>query len=170
MAGVISFMHLRRKHWASRLTAVCIVFAFIPILNSLFQALNSYYYARWFYMPILIMSMMTAHTLDDEGSDGFFGLKASAFFLATFAIIGCFPQKPKAGKKPQLFTLPEDTPYFWATIGVSAVLLLCCTLIFRRKKKGTLNTAFISSAPSMSIIDDCRFSHKDVKRAWRAFA
>ncbi|MBP5432429.1 YfhO family protein [Ruminococcus sp.] len=152
MAGVISFMHLRRKHWASKLTAVCIVFAFIPILNSLFQALNSYYYARWFYMPILIMAMMTAHTLDDESSDGLFGLKVSAFFLATFALIGCFPQKPEAEKKPKLFTLPEDVPYFWATVGVSAVLLLCCTLIFHRKKNGTLNTAFTVLATAAASV------------------
>lgn len=152
MAGVISFIHLRRKHWASRLTVVCIVFAFIPILNSLFQALNSYYYARWFYMPILIMAMMTAHTLDDESSDGFFGLKTNAVFLAAFAVIGCFPQKTESGKKTQLFTLPEDIPYFWATVGVAAVLLLCCALIFCRKKNGTLNTAFTVFATAAASV------------------
>lgn len=143
MAGVISFMHLRKKHWASRLTAVCIIFAFIPILNSLFQAMNSYYYARWFYMPILIMAMMTAHTIDDEKSDGSCGLKISALFLAAFAVTGALPAKPDKGKKPRLFSMPEDIPYFWLIISIAALMLFCAFLIFRRKKKGTLRTDFV---------------------------
>ena len=152
MAGVISFMHMRKKHWASRLTVICILFAFVPILNSLFQALNSYYYARWFYMPILIMAMMTAHTLDDESSDGFIGLKVSAAVLALFALIGVLPRKPESGQKPKLFSMPDDIPYFWATVAVAAVLLLCAYHILRRKKKGTLSTAFMVFATSAASI------------------
>lgn len=155
MTGVISFMRLKKKHWAAKLTAVCILFAFVPVLNSLFQALNSYYYARWFYMPILIMAMMTAHTLDDEGSDGFFGLKVSAAVLVLFALVGIIPRKPENGEKPKLFSMPEDTPYFWATIAVAAVFLVCAYHILQRKKKGTLSTAFmvfVTSAASIICI------------------
>ena len=157
MIGVISFMHMRKKHWASKLTAVCIVFAFVPILNSLFQALNSYYYARWFYMPILIMAMMTAHTLDDDSCDGFTGLKFSAAAAAAFAVMGILPEKPQKGEKPKLFSMPEDIPYFWLTIGVTALMLFCSLLILRRKKKGTLSTAFmVFAASAASII--CMFT------------
>ncbi|WP_051536468.1 YfhO family protein [Ruminococcus flavefaciens] len=143
MAGVISFMHLRRKHWASKLLFCCGVFALVPILNSLFQAANSYYYARWFYMPILIMSMMTAHTLDDENNSGFTGLKVCAVMTAVFAVIGCFPAKPDEGKKAKLFTMPEDVIYFWVTVGVTVLFLVCAFLIFRRKKKGRLSSIFV---------------------------
>ena len=152
MLGVISFMLLRKKHWATKLTIVCIVFAFVPVLNSMFQALNSYYYARWFYMPLLIMSMMTAHTLDDEASDGFTGLKISAAAAAAFAVIGMFPEKPKKDKAPKLFTMPEDIPYFWVTAGVTALMLVCAFMILRRKKKGTLSTAFMVFATSVASI------------------
>ncbi|MBO4523947.1 MAG: YfhO family protein [Ruminococcus sp.] len=155
MTGVISFMQLRKKHWAAKLTAICILFSFVPVLNSLFQALNSYYYARWFYMPILIMAMMTAHTLDDEASDGFIGLKASAIILAFFALVGILPRKPESGEKPKLFSMPEDIPYFWITIAVAAVFLICAYHILQRKKNGTLSTAFmvfVTSAASIICI------------------
>ena len=65
MTGVIGFLGTRKKHWATRLTLFSILCAFIPILNSAFYAFNGSYYARWFYMPILIMAMMTAVALDD---------------------------------------------------------------------------------------------------------
>ncbi len=152
MAGVISFMHLRRKHWASKLLFCCGVFAVIPILNSLFQAVNSYYYARWFYMPILIMAMMTAHSLDDEDNSGFTGLKVCAAMTIAFAVMGCFPAKPKDGEKAKLFTMPEDVLYFWITIGVTVLFLVCAFLIFRRKKKGRLSTAFVVFVTAVSSI------------------
>ena len=152
MAGVISFMHLRRKHWASKLLFCCGVFAVIPILNSLFQAVNSYYYARWFYMPILIMAMMTAHSLDDEENSGFTGLKVCAAMTIAFAVMGCFPAKPKDGEKAKLFTMPEDVLYFWITIGVTVLFLVCSFLIFRRKKKGRLSTAFVVFVTAVSSI------------------
>ena len=152
MAGVISFMHLRRKHWASKLLFCCGVFALVPILNSLFQAANSYYYARWFYMPILIMSMMTAHTLDDENNSGFTGLKVCAVMTAVFAVIGCFPAKPEEGKKAKLFTMPEDVIYFWVTVGVTVLFLVCAFLIFRRKKRGRLSSIFVVFVTAVASI------------------
>ncbi len=143
MTGVISFMKLRKKHWASKLLICCGIFAVIPILNSLFQTANSYYYARWFYMPILIMAMMTAHSLDDEKNSCFTGLKVCTFMTLAFAVIGCLPRKPEEGGKLRFFTMPEDKLYFWITIAVTAVMLVCTFLILRRKKKGNLSTSFM---------------------------
>ena len=41
---------------------VCVVCAFVPILNSLFYALNcSSYYARWYYMPVLVLVRYGVH-------------------------------------------------------------------------------------------------------------
>ena len=48
--------------------AVCVVFALVPILNSAFYALNSSYYARWFYMPVLILAAMTVSAWEDPSS------------------------------------------------------------------------------------------------------
>ena len=43
------------------------MFALVPILNSAFYALNSSYYARWYYMPVLVLAgqcdmVRTQHT------------------------------------------------------------------------------------------------------------
>lgn len=152
MAGVIVFLRGRKKHWASGLTLCCTVFAFVPILNSLFQAANSFYYARWFYMPILIMAMMTAQTVDDEKADGIFGVKVCAAVAAAFAVMGMFPRKPEKDGKPKLFSMPEDKLYFWVTVGVTALFIVCSYLIFRRKKKGSLNTAFLVFATAAASV------------------
>lgn len=134
MAGVIAFVKGRKKHWASRLSVCCVIFAFIPILNSLFQAANSYYYARWFYMPILIFAMMTANTLDDEDAPLDFGWKICAGFLAAFALIGILPISD-GNNKPLFFILPTYTAYFWIVIGVSAACLIASAVLFRLRKK-----------------------------------
>ena len=58
MAGVIAFMRTRKKGKDSWLTKAIIVFgimACVPILNSSFVLFNASYYARWYYMPILLM-------------------------------------------------------------------------------------------------------------------
>ena len=59
-AGVLCYLKTFKKTMFSRVLLVCIVMAFVPILNSAFYAFNSSYYARWYYMPILIMSACTA--------------------------------------------------------------------------------------------------------------
>lgn len=158
MAGVIAFVKGRKKHWASRLSVCCVIFAFIPILNSLFQAVNSYYYARWFYMPILIFAMMTANALDDENAPLDFGWKICAGFLAAFAVIGILPVSDK-NNKPLFFRLPDDPIYFWIVIGVAAACLIGSAFLFRSRKKnrpfmqlGIWMTAFASVVCLMTTI------------------
>ena len=133
MAGVIAFMHSKRKHWATKLSFALIFFAFIPVLNSLFQAMNFYYYARWFYMPILIFAMMTAVSLDDENADVDFGWKFCVGAIAVFAVIGCLPSQ-LFNSKPFFFLLPDDIAYFWIVIGVAVACLIVSKIIFIKKK------------------------------------
>ena len=52
-----------------RIVAVCAVCALVPVLNSAFYALNSSYYARWYYMPSLILAAMTVIALEDPDVD-----------------------------------------------------------------------------------------------------
>lgn len=135
MAGVAAFIRGRKKHWAAKLSVCCIIFAFIPFLNSLFQAVNSYYYARWFYMPVLIFAMMTAVSLDDAESDLRFGWKFCAAVLAAFAVIGCLPTVDE-NEKRHFFRLPSDPLYFWIVIAVAAVCLAGSAVIYTLRKKG----------------------------------
>lgn len=134
MLGVITFMRTRKKHWAVRLSWICILCAFIPILNSMFYMFNFAYYARWFYMPILIFAMMTAQTLDDEEADFKPAIFINVGMLLFFGLVSLIPEE-KDGKL-SWFTLPDDFGYFWLTLGIAAVMLLLAVYIISQKNKG----------------------------------
>ena len=152
MAGAAAFMKSRKKHWASRLTLFCIICAFVPVLNSMFQAMNSYYYARWFYMPILIMAMMTAHTLDDEEADTRFGVLFSAAVLGALAVIAALPVKSADTEKLRFFSLPDDPAYFWLCFGVAGAGLICAAVIYSRKKRSLPFMRFSVFAVSLGSV------------------
>lgn len=63
IAAGLAFCRVWRRHPFTRILQVCLVCAFVPVLNSAFYALNSSYYARWYYMPILVLCAASAITL-----------------------------------------------------------------------------------------------------------
>lgn len=156
MVGVITFMRGNKRHWAVKLSAVCIICAFIPVLNSAFYAFNASYYARWFYMPILIFAMMTARTLDDEDSKPLPAIKICAAVLAAFCIIALLPTKNNDGKT-EFFKLPRDIAYFGVTMAIAASCLIGCTFVFYRKRKGLsfMNLSVLLTAAACTA---CTFS------------
>ncbi|MCR4646391.1 MAG: YfhO family protein [Oscillospiraceae bacterium] len=64
VVGVAFIWRQNKKAWYSILLDVLAVIACVPVLNSLFSACNKNYYARWMFMPILIMILMTGKYLD----------------------------------------------------------------------------------------------------------
>jgi len=64
LAGAMAYWRARRGDSKKRIVATCAIFALVPVLNSAFYALNSSYYARWYYMPVLILCAMTASALE----------------------------------------------------------------------------------------------------------
>ncbi|WP_028983628.1 YfhO family protein [Sporolactobacillus terrae] len=76
------------KGWMRRLMIACLIMAAIPLLNSLFYVLNSSYYARWFYMPVLIMALMSAVALERRAE---IPLKKSLLICASIlAVLAAF--------------------------------------------------------------------------------
>lgn len=69
LAGAMAYWHSRKADSKKRIVAVCAVCALVPVLNSAFYALNSSYYARWYYMPTLILAAMTVNALEDPDVD-----------------------------------------------------------------------------------------------------
>ena len=69
LAGAMAYWRSRRADSKKRIVAVCAVCALVPVLNSAFYALNSSYYARWYYMPTLILAAMTVNALEDPDVD-----------------------------------------------------------------------------------------------------
>lgn len=69
LAGAMAYWRSRKADSKKRIVAVCAVCALVPMLNSAFYALNSSYYARWYYMPTLILAAMTVNALEDPDVD-----------------------------------------------------------------------------------------------------
>ena len=61
-----SYIWNKRKDWISILIVSCFIISIIPILNSMFFALTTTYYARWFYMLILILCLASIKVLDEK--------------------------------------------------------------------------------------------------------
>ncbi len=151
MAGVIAFTKSRKKHWAKRIIIVCAVCAFIPILNSAFYTFNSSYYARWFYMPILIMAMMTAQALDDRSIDLRPGIKVCVGILLGLAAISLLPKKED--DKVIWFKFANYPAYFYLTaaICITGLIILWYIDKSRRKGKPFMKAALISTVAACIV-------------------
>lgn len=66
MVGVFAFMGNKKGHWLKRILCIMIFMSLVPILNSAFYMFNSAYYARWYYMPILMMCLATGMAIEDS--------------------------------------------------------------------------------------------------------
>ena len=84
----MAFVCKYKKHWLSRMIIICFIMAFIPVLNSVFYMFNAEYYARWFYMPILLLALATVKMLEEKDYIwiGRTGLVAGAFTIF-FALV-----------------------------------------------------------------------------------
>ena len=132
MAGVIAFLKKKDGHWAKRLTILCAVCACIPILNSCFYALNGSYYARWFYMPILILTMMTAYALDNRSIRWKLGFQICTVCMVGFGLISLLPTKSQ--NKIQWGSFAEYPAHFYLVLGACAVFLAVAAYLLHRRK------------------------------------
>ena len=147
MVGVIGFLQNKQRHWLRRVLIVLIIMALVPVLNSAFYAFNSAYYARWFYMPVLMMCLATAMGLEDKEVDWDRAFKWTlALTLIMVLVIGLFPSEVTDGQITRfgLFTADSEGSYvylirFWVTcaIAVASLVILKLILPLRRRAPGS---------------------------------
>ncbi|MGI5958005.1 MAG: YfhO family protein [Massiliimalia sp.] len=133
VTGVAVFLRAKKEHWLRRLLILCGVMAVIPALNSAFYAFNSSYYARWFYMPILMMALATVLALEDVTLDFRFGIRLTAVFVGAFSLIGILPSQVKqedGTSVTQWFQMPPYPERFWGYVIIAVISLLFLLLIF----------------------------------------
>lgn len=95
MSGVIAYFRDKWKNKKDFMICMVVISGImmcVPILNSVYVAFNSSYYARWYYMPILIMCTMTAAVLDDNPEKLKKGYWISSIVGAFFLFIGWLPK------------------------------------------------------------------------------
>ena len=89
--GLFVFSKYRKNSSFYKTFVICTICAFVPVLNSMFYAFNSSYYARWFYMPVLMLAAMNMQSFAMEKSEIYHGLKCTAILTAVLLPFGLTP-------------------------------------------------------------------------------
>ncbi len=135
---VIGYLISHSKSWLKRLTVILLVMAFVPILNSMYQAFNDCYYARWFYMLELIFILCTVISLDNiTQTDYVRAYKWCAFFTIILTVsVGLMPRKTYDIGDTTVYRvgLEQFPDRFWIYVGISLVSLVLGFLIIKYAK------------------------------------
>lgn len=147
--GTIAYLRSRKKTALKRLLPVCLVMALVPILNSSFYAFNSSYYARWYYMPILLMALCTAQALEDADIDMMLGIRPTVWVLGAVAVFGLIPvEKDDVWR----IGLPEEASQFWGIWVFAALGVLAVWLILRRAPADRLCWRMLTGVMAFSVL------------------
>ena len=140
MVGVFSFYKLKTHKWLRIFIPLLFVMAYVPVLNSMFQLLNSSYYARWFYMLTLMLVLATVLSLDHYETEFKPSLKLT--FIITAAImllIGVMPatSTDSQGVTSTVYGLEKypDRFWVWSGIAIAGLVALAILLNFRKNEK-----------------------------------
>ena len=148
IAGGLAFCRVRDRHPFTYILKVCVACAFVPMLNSAFYALNSSYYARWYYMPILVLCgatccLLSRARLAERSLPRAFGL--TTFITLTAAVFAVVPNKDEDGNFK--FGVLDQPARFWAIFGMTVLGIVIFGLLwhFCRKKRqwGAILTAAV---------------------------
>lgn len=147
VVGVVSYIVKNKKNWISKLLLLSLFIACIPLFNSLFFMFNATYYARWFYMPLLFMSIATVKTIEEE-YDLMPGIKFQGIALIILAVVALLPGKVEYGTgdiedafndsaekmvETEMFALANIPDVFWQNLAISFFLLLIVFYFYKKK-------------------------------------
>lgn len=128
VAGVVSYVFARRKSWESILIAVCVVMAFVPLLNQSFSAFNSNFYARWYYMPMLIACLVSLRALEERISfrPGIILCSVAVSAMMIYHLIVDVEELIPKHTSRAMINVPLNWIYFAITIiGIICLILIC---------------------------------------------
>ena len=154
MGGVIAWCRRRPRAAHRHILVVCLVMALVPILNSSYYAFNSSYYARWYYMPVLLMALATVNAVEEADVDLVGGIRTAALLTAAFAVFGLVP-----AKKDNKWTLgvADNAAQFWLVLLLALLGLLLFYMVIswwrgKRKFTAVLLAALLGFASVTGII------------------
>jgi len=132
MSGVIGWLQLRRKHWLKKMIWILFLMALVPFLNSSFQMMNSAYYARWYYMLTLMMSLATVMALENERTDWKRSITWTLVItLAITAVVGFMPKSETVdGEKQWSVGLEQYPTRFWTYVAIAVISLAALIYVF----------------------------------------
>ena len=158
MAGVIGYLQLKKRDWIKKLILLLIVMALVPVLNSTFQMLNSsIYYARWFYMLVLILTLATVRALEDNEVDWIRAVRwTTGITVAIALLIGIMPNTlyDDNDNPTTHIGVMDYIARYWIYVAIALVGLLAFALIIVRYKnqKNKLAYAVIAGICLVSLL------------------
>jgi uncharacterized membrane protein YfhO len=138
MSGVIAFLQYRRKHWLKTLLLVLFFMALVPVLNAAFQLFNMAYYARWYYMLTLMMSLATIAALQYSDVNWKRAVHWTIGITLGIALpIGFMPKTTDngTGEKNTVYGLEDYPTRFWAYVAVALLSIALLVIIFQYYKR-----------------------------------
>ena len=155
VVGVWAFMSAKKGHWLKRIIGIMIFMALVPVLNSAFYMFNYAYYARWFYMPILMMALATAYAVENTEIKWKSAYKwVTAITVVTTLVIGFFPAERENVKITSfgLYTKDDDFYFFrlLATAAIAIVSLIILGILLKLLRKQKMQ--FLKSATAVVCV------------------
>ena len=136
VTGLIAFLQLKKRDWLKRVITLLILFAMVPVLNSMFQILNSsIYYARWFYIAVLMFSLATIRAVEDKEANWNRAVAWSTGLTAGAALmIGLMPYVTGFGDGETNYRIGSQSTFerFWHYVLVALAGLLVFVLIYKK--------------------------------------
>lgn len=154
MTGVIGYLKSRSKSWLKKLLPFLLLCTMVPILNSIFQMFVMTYYARWFYMLTLMMSLATVLALENSRTDWRGAITLSTTITLGLAVgIGLMPNGNEGDDLSFFETLgleryPER---FWIYVAVSMLSLALVSILIGQLKKNR-RTFFTKATACFGVI------------------
>jgi len=136
--GVMGYFSQRKKDWLKTLVGICVFMALVPGLNSLFVLLNGAYYARWFYMPILLISLASIRAVEDMSQDaGEFrtAMRWQLLIVSVFTAAVCLT--PNKVDDEWKIGLASITWQAWISFGIAVVCVLLTWLLVVRCRRNS---------------------------------
>lgn len=140
MAGVIAFMQTKKRDWLKKVITILIIMALIPVLNSAFQLFNSsIYYARWFYMFDLMLSLATIRAIENKEANWERAIGFTTCITVGIAVlIGFIPMftSSKGDETSTFYKLGVEAypDRYWVYVAMALAGLLLFTLIIKKFK------------------------------------
>ncbi len=154
MTGVIGYLQSRSKGWLKKLLPFLFLCTMVPILNSMFQMFVMSYYARWFYMLTLMMSLATIMAIENSRTDWKRAIRLSTAITLGIAIgIGFMPNGKVEDDLEfyETFGLERYPERFWIYTAIAVVSLALTALLIAQLKKNR-KTFFVKATACFGVI------------------